>query len=166
MEQKLSNLNEVDEMVVFIVGTDGGEELFERSLLSGGELPGCHVKSCFSHLLEEGILRFVILPLDLMSAYLNMYICCPGGDEFSVFFDVVHLGHSEGVVPGVEVWVGIEGESDIIHCRHRCLLNLFYVRVDRSEDVSFLKTRVIASSGDVNSLHHLPSLLGDEGEIR
>ena len=36
MEQKLSNLNEVDEMVVFIVGADGGEELFERSLMSGG----------------------------------------------------------------------------------------------------------------------------------
>ena len=45
MEQKLSNLNEVDEMVVFIVGADGGEELFERSLLSGGEFPGCHIKS-------------------------------------------------------------------------------------------------------------------------
>ena len=45
MKQKLSNLNEVDEMIVFIVGADGDEELFERSLLSGGELPGCHVKS-------------------------------------------------------------------------------------------------------------------------
>ena len=45
MEQKLSNLNEVDEMIVLVVRTDGGEELFERSLLSGGELPGCHVKS-------------------------------------------------------------------------------------------------------------------------
>ena len=43
--KKLSNLNEVDEMVIFIVGADGGEELFERSLLSGGKLPGCHVKS-------------------------------------------------------------------------------------------------------------------------
>ena len=140
MEQKLSNLNEVDEMVVFIVGADGCEELFERSLLSGGELPGCHVKSCFSHLLEEGVLRLVILPLDLMSAYLNMYICCPGGEDASVLLDVVHLGHSECVVLWVEVWVGIVGESDIIHCRHRYLLNLFYVRVDRSEDVSFLKT--------------------------
>ena len=27
--KKLSNLNEVDEMVIFIVGADGGEELFE-----------------------------------------------------------------------------------------------------------------------------------------
>ena len=27
--RKLSNLNEVDEMVIFIVGADGGEELFE-----------------------------------------------------------------------------------------------------------------------------------------
>ena len=43
--KKLSNINEVDEMLVFIVGADGGEELFERSLLSGGELPDCHVKS-------------------------------------------------------------------------------------------------------------------------
>ena len=45
MEQKLSNLNEVDEMIVLVVRTDGDEELFERSLLSGGELPGCHAKS-------------------------------------------------------------------------------------------------------------------------
>ena len=45
MEQKLSNLNEVDEMIVLVVRTDGDEELFERSLLSGGKLPGCHVKS-------------------------------------------------------------------------------------------------------------------------
>ena len=127
-------------MVVFIVGTDGGEELFERSLLPGGELPGCHVKSCFSHLLEEGVLRFVILPIDLMLAYFNMYICCPGGEDIVTLLDVVHLGHSEGVVPGVEAWVEIVGESDIINCRHRYLLNLFYVRVDRSEDVSFLKT--------------------------
>ena len=43
--KKLSNLNEVDEMIVLVVRTDGDEELFERSLLSGGELPGCHVKS-------------------------------------------------------------------------------------------------------------------------
>ena len=119
MEQKLSNLNEVDEMVVFIIGTDGDEEFFEWSLLSGGELPGCHVKSCFSHLLEEGVLRFVILPLDLMIAYLNIYICCPGGDDIVVLLDVVHLGHSEGVVIGVNVRVGVECESDIIHCRHR-----------------------------------------------
>ena len=48
-----------------------------------------------------------------------MYICCPGGEDTSVLLDVVHLGHSEGVVLGVETWVGIEGESDIIHCRHR-----------------------------------------------
>ena len=107
-------------MIVFIVRTDGGEELFERSLMSGGELPGCHVKSCFSQLLEEGVFRFIILPLGLMSAYLNMYICCPGGDDIVVFLDVVYLGHSECVVLGVEeVWVGVAGESDIIYCRHR-----------------------------------------------
>ena len=113
MEQKLSNLNEVDEMVVFIVGADGGEELFERSLPSGGELPGCHVKSCFSHLLEEGVLRLVILPLGLMSTCLNMDICCPGGEDNVVFLDVVHLGHSEGVV----LWVRVVGtvESNIAH---------------------------------------------------
>ena len=32
-------------MIVFVVRTDGDEELFEMSLLSGGEFPGCHVKS-------------------------------------------------------------------------------------------------------------------------
>ena len=114
MEQKLSNLNEVDEMIVLVVRTDGDEELFERSLLSGRELPVGHIKSCFSQLLEEGVLRFVILPLDFMSAYLNMDICCPGGDDIVVLLDVVHLGHSECVL----LWVGIEptGESDIIHC--------------------------------------------------
>ena len=112
--KKLSNLNEVDEMVVFIVGADGGEELFERSLLSGGELPGCHVKSCFSHLLEEGVFRFVILPLGFMFAYFNMDICCPGGEDNVVFLDVVHLGHSEGVV----LWVRVVGtvEPNIVHC--------------------------------------------------
>ena len=107
-------------MIVLVVRTDGGEELFERSLLSVGELPGCHVQSCFSPLLEEGVFRFIILPLGLMSAYLNMYICCPGGDELRILLDVVYLGHSECVVLGVEeVWVGVEGESDIIHSRHR-----------------------------------------------
>ena len=106
------------------------------------------------------------MPMGLMSACLNMYICCPGGEDIGVLLDVVHLGHSEGVVIGVDVRVGVKGESDIIHCRHRCLFNLFYVRVDRIVDVSSLKARVIISSVDVNSLHHLPSLLGDEGEIR
>ena len=43
--EKLSNLNEVDEMVVFIVGADGGEELFERSLVSVGQCPVTHIKS-------------------------------------------------------------------------------------------------------------------------
>ena len=61
-------------------------------------------------------MRFVILPLDLMSAYLNMYICCPGGEDIVVLLDVVHLGHSEGVVIGVDVRVGVECESDIVHC--------------------------------------------------
>ena len=64
-------------------------------------------------------MRFVILPLDLMSTCLNMDICCPGGEDIVVLLDVVHLGHSEGVVIGVDVRVGIECESDIIHCRHR-----------------------------------------------
>ena len=81
-----------------------------------------------------------VVILDGVSACLNMDICCPGGEDAVVFFDVVHLGHSECVVLWVEVWVEIVGESDIINCRHRYLLNLFYVRVDRSEDVSFLKT--------------------------
>ena len=43
--KKLSNLNEVDEMVIFIVGTNGGEELFEWSLLSVGQCPVTHIKS-------------------------------------------------------------------------------------------------------------------------
>lgn len=43
--KKLSNLNEVDEMVVFIVGADGGEELFEWSLVSVGQCPVTHIKS-------------------------------------------------------------------------------------------------------------------------
>ena len=81
-----------------------------------------------------------VVILDSMSACLNMDICCPGGEDIRVLLDVVHLGHSEGVVPGVEAWVEIVGESDIINCRYRYLLNLFYVRVDRSEDVSSLKT--------------------------
>ena len=54
-----------------------------------------------------------------MSAYFNMYICCPGGEDTSVLLDVVHLGHSEGVVLCVEARVGIEGEADIINCRRR-----------------------------------------------
>ena len=43
--RKLSNLNEVDEMVIFIVGADGGEELFEWGLLSVGQCPVTHIKS-------------------------------------------------------------------------------------------------------------------------
>ena len=59
-------------------------------------------------------MRFVILPLDLMSACLNMDICCPGGEDIVVFLDVVHLGHSEGVV----LWVRVVGtvEPNIVHC--------------------------------------------------
>ena len=115
-------LNEVDEMVVLVVGTDGGEELFERSVLSGGELPACHVKVCFSQLLEEGVLGLVILPVELMGTCLNMNICCPGGEGWLVIFlDVVHLGHHEGVVLGV----GVEstGESHIVHSRLGCLVD-------------------------------------------
>ena len=43
--KKLSNLNEVDEMVIFIVGADGGEELFEWSFVSVGQCPVTHIKS-------------------------------------------------------------------------------------------------------------------------
>ena len=59
-------------------------------------------------------MRFVILPLDLMSACLNMDICCPGGEDISILLDVVHLGHSEGVV----LWVRVVGtvEPNIVHC--------------------------------------------------
>ena len=55
-----------------------------------------------------------VVPLDGMSACLNMDICCPGGEDISVLLDVVHLGHSEGVV----LWVRVAGavESNIVHC--------------------------------------------------
>lgn len=120
-------------MVVLVVGADGGEELFEWSLLSDGELPACHIKASCCQLMEEGILGLVILPVGLMSACLDMYICCPGGEDCVVFLDVVYLGHPEGVVLGV----GIEstGETDIVHCRFGCLVHLLYEVIDRSVDV-------------------------------
>lgn len=162
-ESWLSYLNEVDEMVVLVMGTDGGEELFEWSLLSDGELPACHVKPGLGQLLEEGILGLVILPVGLMGTCLNMDICFPGPDDRCVFLDVVHLGHSEGVVLGVGVEV--TGESDIVHCRYWCLVHLLNEVIDWCVGVSFDMTRVVVSSGDVNSLHHLPGFLGDEGEV-
>lgn len=108
------NWDEVDEMVVLIGGEYLLEEVKDVDLLSGGELPVGHVKSCFSQLLEEGVLGGIILPGDLMGACLNMHICCPGGEgRLVIFLDVVYLGHSEGVVLGV----GVEpaGESDILY---------------------------------------------------
>lgn len=125
---QLPYLYEVDEIIVLVIGADGGEELFEWSLLSGGELPVCHVKSGLGQLLEEGVLGPVILPVDLMGACLNMDICFPGPDDRCVFLDVVHLGHSEGVVLGVGVEV--TGESDIVHCRYGCLVHLLDEVID------------------------------------
>ena len=54
-----------------------------------------------------------VVPLDGMSACLNMDICCPGGEDIVVLLDVIHLGHSEGVV----LWVMVAGavESNIVH---------------------------------------------------
>ena len=56
-----------------------------------------------------------VVILDGVSACLNMDICCPGGEDIVVLLDVVHLGHSEGVV----LWVRVVGtvESNIVHCR-------------------------------------------------
>ena len=55
-----------------------------------------------------------VVILDGMSACLNMDICCPGGEDISILLDVVHLGHSEGVV----LWVRVVGtvEPNIVHC--------------------------------------------------
>ena len=54
-----------------------------------------------------------VVPLYGVSACLNMDICCPGSEDIVVFLDVVHLGHSEGVV----LWVRVVGavESNIVH---------------------------------------------------
>lgn len=114
-------------MIILIVGTDGGEELFERSLGSVGQSPVTHVEPGFLEILPEMIPVCGVLPLGGMSACLNMDICCPGLEDGVlvgvgwdikswILLDVVHLGHPEGVVLGV----GVEptGESDIIHCRH------------------------------------------------
>ena len=43
--KKLTNLNEVDEMIVFIIGADGDEEFFEWNLVSFGQSPVRHIKS-------------------------------------------------------------------------------------------------------------------------
>lgn len=120
-------LYEVDEMVILVVGTDGDEEFLEWSLLPLGQSPGFHIKSRFLEPLPEMIPVCGVLPLDVMSACLNMNICCPGLEDgvlvgvgwdidTGILLDVVHLGHPEGVVLGV----GVEptGESDIIHCRY------------------------------------------------
>ena len=151
-------------MIILVMGADGGEELFEWSLLSDGELPVGHIKSCFSQLLEEGILGFVILPVDLMSACLNMYICCPGGEDLVVLLDVVHLGHPEGVVLGIRVEA--TGESHILYCGFGFLVHLLNEGVDRCVDVSPDVPRVEVSCREIHSLHHLTSLLGDEGQVR
>ena len=54
-----------------------------------------------------------VVILDSMGTCLNMDICCPGGEDISVLLDVVHLGHSEGVV----LWVRVAGavEPNIVH---------------------------------------------------
>ena len=54
-----------------------------------------------------------IVILDGVSACLNMYICCPGGEDTIVLLNVVHLGHSEGVV----LWVRVVGavEPNTVH---------------------------------------------------
>ena len=54
-----------------------------------------------------------VVILDGMSACLNIDICCPGGEDIVVFLDVVHLGHSEGVVLLVRVVGAVE--SNIVH---------------------------------------------------
>ena len=162
--KKLTNLNEVDEMIVFIIGADGDEEFFKWNLVSFGQSPVRHIKSWFLEFLPEMISSGWVAPLDGMSACLNMNICCPGGYNLRVILDDVHLGHSECVL----LWVGIEptGESDIIHCGFGWLIDLLYEGIDWSVDICSLETWVIISIWNVNSLHHLPSLLGDEGEIR
>lgn len=151
-------------MVILVVGADGGEELLEWSLAPLGQCPVTHVKPSLLELLPEMIPVSGVSPLDGMSACIYMDICCPGPDDRCVFLDVVYLGHPEFIL----LWVGVEptGESDIVHCRHRCLVHLLNEGIDWSVDVSSLETGVEVSIWDVNSLHHLPSLLGDEGEIR
>ena len=163
-ENKLTYLNEVHQMVVFILGTDGCEEFFERSLHPLGQCPVTHVKSCFGQLLPEGVSLGRVLPLDVMSACLNMNICCPGGNDLRVILDVVYLGHSEDIL----LWVGVEGtvESDIVHCRFRCLVDLLNEGVDWGVDIDPLQSRVEVSIRDVNCFHHLPSFLRNEGDIR
>lgn len=54
-----------------------------------------------------------VVILDSVSACLNMDICCPGGEDIRVLLDVVHLGHSEGVV--LRVMVAGAVESNIVH---------------------------------------------------
>ena len=54
-----------------------------------------------------------VVILDGMSACLNMDICCPGGEDIRVLLDVVHLGHSEGVVLLVRVVGAVE--PNIVH---------------------------------------------------
>lgn len=65
--------------------------------------------SCFLKMISSG----GVVPLDGMSACLNMGICCPGGEDIRVLLNVVHLGHSEGVV----LWVRVVGavEPNIVH---------------------------------------------------
>ena len=159
----LSYFNEVDQMVVLVMRTDGLEELSEWSMLPGGELPVGHIESGLGHLLEEGILGQVILPVDAVLAGIHLHIRRPGGEDMVVLLDVVDLGHLEDILLGI----GVEGtgESDIVHCRFRCLVDFLDEGVDRSVDVSPDVTGVIVSFRDVDGLHHLTGLLRDEGEI-
>ena len=159
----LSYFNEVDQMVVLVMRTDGLEELSERSMLPGGELPVGHIESGLGHLLEEGILGQVILPVDAVLAGIHVHIRRPGGEDLVVLLDVVYLGHLEDILLGI----GVEGtgESDIVHCGFGGLTYLLCEGIDRCVDVHSLGSRVPVSSGDVDSLHHLTCLLGDEGEV-
>lgn len=162
-KRNLTNLNEIHKMVVLVVGTDGGEKLLKWSLASLGQSPVTHVKPDLLELLPEMISVSGVPPLDGMGACLHMHICCPGPDDRCIFLDVVHLGHPEDIFLGV----GVEptGESDIIHCRYGRLVHLLNEGIDWCVDVSSLESGVPVSSGDVNSLHHLTGLLGDECKV-
>lgn len=153
----LSYFNEVDQMIVLVLGDHRLEELSEQSVLPGVELPVCHIKSGLGHLLEEGILGRVILPVDDMLAGIHMHIRRPGGEDLVVLLDVVNLGHLEDILLGIGVEVA--GESDIVHCGFWCLVDFLDEGVDWSVDIRPDVTGVIVTFRDVNGLHHLTRLL-------
>ena len=53
VKEVLSNLNQVDQMVIFIGGGNRSEEVHKWSLHSLGQCPGFHIESCFLELLSE-----------------------------------------------------------------------------------------------------------------